>query len=509
MNDIVVELHDVFCVHRTGQGDAAALQGAELRASSGEVLGVLGPSGAGKSTLLRVIAGMQTPSAGTVRVMGREIGRQGERARAAFRYRHLGLLGQSSEGMLSPDLPVRSAVELPLMLRGQLGRRGRAARATELLETVGLRDRGRALPHELSGGERQRVALCTAVAHRPALLLADEPTGELDQLNAEMILQLIGRLATTDSMTVIIATHDQATASYAARTVTISGGRLAEETKDGERTVVVGESGWMRLPVALREHAGIGDRARAESAAGGVLVRSVGVASRRPAGAPVMLSVSDAPAAARVQLCGVGFGYGRQRRVFDALSHDFERGRMTVINGRSGSGKSTLLRLIAGLDQPDAGELTIDGRPLTELDREQLAALRRERIGYMPQEPVAVALLSALENVVLALQIRGVGVDDAARRATGLLASLALSQRTRQFVSRLSAGETQRVALARALAGGRGLLVLDEPTSRLDEANARLVAAVLGRARQEGQTIICASHDPLLISEADDVLALD
>ena len=166
---------------------------------------------------------------------------------------------------------------------------------------------------------------------------------------------------------------------------------------------------------------------------------------------------------------------------------------MTVINGRSGSGKSTLLRLIAGLDQPDAGELTIDGRSLAELDREQRAALRRERIGYMPQEPVAVALLSALENVVLALQIRGVGVDDAARRATGLLASLALSQRARQFVSRLSAGETQRVALARALAGGGGLLVLDEPTSRLDEANARLVAAVLARARQEGQTIICAT----------------
>ena len=276
MKDVIVELHDVFCVHRTGQGDAAALQGAELRASSGEVLGVLGPSGAGKSTLLRVIAGLQTPSAGTVRVMGRDIGRQGERARAAFRYRHLGLLGQSSEGMLSPDLPVCGAVELPLMLRGQLGRRGRAARATELLETVGLRDRSRALPHELSGGERQRVALCAAVAHRPALLLADEPTGELDQLNAEMILQLIGRLATTDSMTVIIATHDQATARCAARTVTISGGRLAEETKDGERTVVVGESGWMRLPAALREHAAIGDRARAESAAGGVLVRSAG-----------------------------------------------------------------------------------------------------------------------------------------------------------------------------------------------------------------------------------------
>jgi ABC-type lipoprotein export system ATPase subunit len=100
-------------------------------------------------------------------------------------------------------------------------------------------------------------------------------------------------------------------------------------------------------------------------------------------------------------------------------------------------------------------------------------------------------------------------VDDAGRRATGLLAALGISQRARQYVSRLSAGETQRVALARALAGSGGLLVLDEPTSRLDEANARLVAAVLAHARQEGQTIICASHDSLLISEADEVLALD
>jgi ABC-type lipoprotein export system ATPase subunit len=509
MKDVIVELHDVFCVHRTGQGDAAALQGAELYASSGEVLCVLGPSGAGKSTLLRVIAGLQTPSAGIVRVMGRDIGRQSERTRAAFRYRHLGMLGQSSDSALPPDVPVAQAIELPLILRRQLDRRARAARATELLETVGLRDRGGALPHELSGGERQRVALCAAVAHRPSLLLADEPTGELDQCSADMILQLIANLAATHSMAVIIATHDTATARCAARTVTISGGRLAEETRNGERTVVVGESGWMRLPAALREHAGIGDRARAESIRDGVLVRSAGDRMVRPAAAPVMLAVSRGLAPARVKLSSVGFGYGRHTRVLDGLSHDFERGRITVVSGRSGSGKSTLLRLIAGLDQPDAGELTIDGRRLAELNREQLAGLRRDRIGYMPQEPVAVSLLSAVENVVLALQIRGVGVDDAARRATGLLAALGVSQRARQYVSRLSAGETQRVALARALAGGRGLLVLDEPTSRLDEANARLVAAVLARARQEGQTIVCATHDPLLVSEADDVLALD
>ncbi|MGZ4184446.1 MAG: ABC transporter ATP-binding protein [Solirubrobacteraceae bacterium] len=509
MSDTIVELRDVFCVHRTGQGDAAALQGAELCASSGEVLCVLGPSGAGKSTLLRVIAGLQTPSAGIVRVIGEDIGRQGERARAAFRHQHLGLLGQSSESVLPPSLAVAQAVEMPLILRGHVDRRAREARVAELLETVGLGDRGRAVADELSGGERQRVALCAAVAHRPTLLLADEPTGELDEFSAETILRLIAHLAATTPMSVIIATHDQATATFAARTVTIAGGRIAEEVKDGESTVVVSESGWMRLPAAPRRRAGIGGRARAESGIGAVLVRSGGDTATRPAAAPVMLGLSNGLAPAQVQLRTVGFGYGRNSRVLDGFSHEFGRGRMTVISGRSGSGKSTLLRLIAGLDRPDTGELTIDGRPLSVLDREQLAALRRERIGYMPQEPAAVARLSALENLVLALQIRGVSVDDAERWATGLLASLALSQRSRQFVSRLSAGETQRVALARALATGRGLLVLDEPTSRLDEANARLAGAVLARARQEGQTIICATHDPLLAEQADSVLALD
>lgn len=509
MKDVIVELRDVFCVHRTGQGDAAALQGAELCARSGEVLCVLGPSGAGKSTLLRVIAGLQTPSAGIVRVMGADIGRQRERTRAAFRHRHLGLLGQSSASALAPDLPVAQAVELPLILRGQLDRRARGVRAAELLEIVGLGDRANALARELSGGERQRAALCAAVAHRPTLLLADEPTGELDQFNAETMLRLIAHLAATTRMSVIIATHDQATANFADRTITISGGRIAEERKGRKETVVVSEAGWMRLGPALRESAGIGDRARAESAIGAVLVLPSGDATSRPAAAPVMLGPSNGLTPAQVQLRAVAFGYGRDRRVLDGFTHDFERGHMTVISGRSGSGKSTLLRLIAGLDRPDAGELMIDGRPLSVLDRDQLASLRRQRIGYMPQEPAAVTRLSALENIILALQIRGVAVDVAEPRASGLLASLALPQRARQLVSRLSAGETQRVALARALACGRGLLVLDEPTSRLDEANARLVAAVLARARQEGQTIICATHDPLLISHAHETLALD
>jgi putative ABC transport system ATP-binding protein len=222
----------------------------------------------------------------------------------------------------------------------------------------------------------------------------------------------------------------------------------------------------------------------------------------------VTLRTRPGAIATTVELRDVVFGYGPQRRLLAGLSSRFESGRMTVITGRSGSGKSTLLRLIAGLERVDSGELTIDGRPLARLDREEVAALRRRVIGYMPQEPATVGFLSVLENILLALQIRGVPFEEGLPRARALLSALGLSQRIDQRVSRLSAGETQRVALARALASGQGLLVLDEPTSRLDETNGQLAAEVLARARDDGQTIICASHDQWLISRADEVMTM-
>ena len=140
----------------------------------------------------------------------------------------MGLLGQHSGSALSPDLALRDCVGLPLAVRG--ARRGeRRRRAAELLEAAGLLDRAGALPHALSGGERQRAALCLAIAHRPALLLADEPTGELDAANGQAMLGLIGELARAEGTTVIVASHDPAAASAADRSVRMRDGRIVEE----------------------------------------------------------------------------------------------------------------------------------------------------------------------------------------------------------------------------------------------------------------------------------------
>jgi len=511
VSDTVVELRDVFCVHRTNEGDAAALAGTSLELARGEVLCVLGPSGAGKSTLLRVVAGLQPPSAGVVRVLGRDIGRMPERSRSRLRHELVGFLGQHTETALSPDLRARDAVGLPLLLRG-VPRRDRRARVEELVKAAGLADRADARPGELSGGERQRFALCAALAHRPALLLADEPTGELDDASADLTRALIVDLARTSGTSVILVTHDAATAAVADRALLIRDGRIAGDRRDGQETLVV-DDGWLRLPADLLTQAGIGRRARARAARDGLVVtRAAG--DHGPAAPP------SAPAEAqprwdpvRVALCSVARSFGRgpgRRHVLGGLTHDFAPGQLTVITGRSGAGKTTLLKLVAGLDRPTSGQVMLDGHPLGERDGEQLASLRRQRIGYLPQEPSPIGFLSAQENAVLVLRLRGWDAGAAAERAAAALTRAGLADRARQRVVRLSAGEAQRLSLARALASARGLLIVDEPTSRQDENNARAVAAMLAvAAHQDGQTVLCATHDPTVIRQADHVVVLD
>ena len=508
----VVALRDVFRVHRTNEGDAAALQGATLTVRRGESVCVLGPSGAGKTTLLRVIAGLQTPSAGAVRVLGHDIGRASGRTRARIRHESIGLLGQHSGSSLSPDLALRDCVALPLALRGA-GRRERRRRAEELLEAAGLLDRAGARPGALSGGERQRAALCMAIAHRPALLLADEPTGELDAVSGGAVLGLIAELAGTEGATAIVVSHDPAAVAAVTRGVRMRDGRIVEEIGDAPGAgLVVGRSGWLSLAPATLREAGIGERAQVRITAGGLLLSAAAAPGPPAPASPTRRHVPDRWSPATIELRAVvrSRGHGRARRtVLHGLSQCLAAGRVNVVAGASGSGKTTLLRLVAGLDRPDSGTVLVDAHDLSGEDPESLAALRRRRIGYLAQAPTPIGFLSAEENIVLALRSRGWGEGDARDRAAAALRAVGLTERARQRASRLSAGEAQRLALARALASARGLLIVDEPTSRLDEANATMTAELLSAAsREDGQTVLCATHDERLLALAHNVVDL-
>jgi energy-coupling factor transport system ATP-binding protein len=522
---VAIELREVFRVHRGPEGDAAALQGLTLSVAEGETVVIAGPSGSGKSTLLRVICGLEEPSAGSVRVLGRELARASVGARAALRQASIGLVDQHADRALPAALSCRDVVGLPLALRG-VARGVRHRRADELLERVGLADRAGVRPHVLSGGERQRLAVCAAVAHRPALLLADEPGGELDAASAHAVYALIAALARHEGTTVLLVSHDRAASAVADRTLRLRDGRISAQVQaDGADRLVVGRGGWVRLPEALLADAGLADSAldvRAEWGAlelrgrpdepaaerDAALPREAGAEGERGAVGPAAdvvgparderpardgRSVTDVVVA---ELRGVAKRYG-DRLVLDAFDAEFRSGRLTVVAGRSGSGKTTILRLLAGLERPDAGDVVVGGVDLATLDRAGLAHLRATKVGVVAQEVGLVSFLTARENVALAL-----GATDA--KVEEWLDRVGLAERSAQRVDRLSGGERQRVAVARALVNQPQILLVDEPTSRLDEANAQAVATLLKHvANAHGTAIICATHDAQMIDRAD------
>ena len=227
MSTPIIDLRDVS---KTYDGARPSLDALSLTIGAGEAVAVLGPSGSGKSTLLNLIAGLDRPTAGTVTVGGERVDRLGEAASARFRRARVGMVFQFFN--LLEDLTVTDNVLLPAQLAG-VPRRQAAARAADLLAALGIERHARAHPGRLSGGERQRVAIARALVNRPALLLADEPTGALDTASGRDVQGLLTEL-NRDGQTIVLVTHDVALAeACATRTVELLDGRITRDVPHG------------------------------------------------------------------------------------------------------------------------------------------------------------------------------------------------------------------------------------------------------------------------------------
>jgi putative ABC transport system ATP-binding protein len=223
--------------YQLGRGSEAvhAVRGVSLEVERGEYLAIVGPSGSGKSSLLNLLGAIDTPDEGELTIAGRRIERMSDRELTDFRLRNIGFVFQRF--YLLPVLTARENVELPMAEAG-VSRTDRRARASELLRYVGLERRERHRPTQLSGGEQQRVAIARALANRPALLLADEPTGELDARTGEEIIALFERL-NVDGTTLIVVTHDEELASAARRVVHMKDGAIVHQEVSRGRGQVV------------------------------------------------------------------------------------------------------------------------------------------------------------------------------------------------------------------------------------------------------------------------------
>jgi ABC-type lipoprotein export system ATPase subunit len=319
-NTPLIICENLVRIYKVADLEVVALQGLDLTVAPSEMLGVVGASGSGKTTLLNILGGLDRPSAGRVTVDGQDLLKLSEGALDRYRRAQVGFVWQQTGRNLVPYLSARENVELPMTVAGR-GFREKRARSRELLEAVGLWEHRRHRLAQLSGGQQQRVAIAVALANRPKLLLADEPTGEVDSATAQSILALLRELSQSYGLTTIIVTHDTQIARRVDRVVAIRdgktstetirrvsqleramvGGRSAEqEAADGEGVdfheyVVLDSAGRLQVPKEHLEQVGMGDRAMLEVVDDGILIRPV--AGRRRVAEPLLNGLDEEPPA--------------------------------------------------------------------------------------------------------------------------------------------------------------------------------------------------------------------
>ncbi len=229
----MIELHDLSKVYRTSDVETTALNNINLEISEGEFIAIMGPSGCGKSTLLNILGMLDTPNSGSYNFLGEDVANRSERELANVRKQNIGFIFQSFN--LIDELSVAENVELPLLYQ-KMPAKERAERVQQVLERVNIAHRADHRPQQLSGGQQQRVAVARAVVTNPNLILADEPTGNLDTTNGEEVLNLLGQL-NSDGTTIIMVTHDQGHADHASRVVHMLDGRVLSENVVGIQPV--------------------------------------------------------------------------------------------------------------------------------------------------------------------------------------------------------------------------------------------------------------------------------
>jgi ABC-type lipoprotein export system ATPase subunit len=258
--------------------EVQALQGLDLLVQEGELMALVGASGSGKSTLMNILAGLDTPTAGAARVAGQDLLTMTAKDRLTYRRSTVGFVWQQTSRNLLPYLTAAQNITLPMQLAGPGKRRKQAERALELMELLEIRDCGDRRPHQLSGGQQQRVAIAVALANNPAVLLADEPTGELDSHTAEQVFAAFRTANERLGTTIVIVTHDQAVAGEVRRTVAIRDGRTSTEVlrrsevdqATGHETLVAREyamldrAGRLQLPAEYTQALGMRDRVALE-----------------------------------------------------------------------------------------------------------------------------------------------------------------------------------------------------------------------------------------------------
>ncbi len=497
----ILQLQGVSKVYDTGAAPFVALKNVTLDVSQGEFLGITGKSGAGKTTLLNMISGVSEVTEGTIlfspaasrsRPASIALESLGEDQLAQWRGENLGIVYQSFE--LMPTLSLVENVMLPPDFSGSYHPVVSKKRALELLELVEIMDHARKIPAHISGGQKQRVAIARALVNDPPLIIADEPTGNLDSLTAEMIFQIFERLV-EQGKTIIMVTHDESFASRFSRRLQIADGVV---TSPGEiETDAPARSGRVTEGAdrdATREKPGD----RTVIPLKGSRADTVSTTASEPKPAIILRNVNKV--------------YDNAAGRFVALKSVDLRlnyGRFISVVGKSGCGKSTLLNMITGIDHPTAGDVIVGNEHIYQMGESRRALWRGRNMGVVFQFFQLLPTLTLLENIMLPMDYCNLHpFSERPERAMELLRLVGLEDEANKLPAEVSSGEQQSAAIARALATDPPIILADEPTGNLDSQAAKNILDLFKRLAERGKTVLIVTHDPSIAQQTDQTIIL-
>jgi ABC-type lipoprotein export system ATPase subunit len=561
-NEPLVRLREVVKVYTSAAGSFMALNNVTLDIYEGEFLGILGKSGAGKTTLLNMISGVSEITSGEVRFYAREgsdhsqglweyaIEALGEDELAIWRGRQMGIVYQSFE--LLPQLSLVKNIMLPQDFSGIYQPAPSLQRALELLEIVELSEHAYKLPAHISGGQKQRVAIARALVNDPPLILADEPTGNLDTVTAETIFEIFEKLV-DQGKTIVMVTHDRSLERRFTRRLYLSDGVVSAEDVDGR------SNGRGKTYRAVTDEPGgvdgeVDQAPRSDQVASDEDVITVtgnqdvdSLSSSAPGGAPVSVQAATAinedekalkpragwpwkranlrqkngrsgekstteKGAAAIVLRDVVKTYVNAAGSFTALKGvnlEMGYGQFISIVGKSGSGKSTLLNMLTGIDHPTSGEVIVGGKNIYRMTESQRAQWRGRNVGIVFQFFQLLPTLSLLENTMLPMDYCNVyPANERPTRAMELLRMVGLEAQAGQLPASVSSGQQQSAAIARALATDPAIILADEPTGNLDSRSAEVVMDLFRELSRRGKTILIVTHDPSFTRRTDQTVIL-
>ena len=443
-------------VYETNAARVEALHAVDAEFPRAALTAIVGASGSGKSSLLRILGGLDAPTSGRVVVDGQDLCSLPRARLREVRRSVVGSVFQRPADNFISYLTLDEHLELARRAAGR-----DVPDPEELLDELGLARMGNRLPSELSGGEQQRAAFACAVAAGPRIVVADEPTAELDTASAADLLRLIGRLV-DDGTALVLTTHDDAVR-----------GRADE--------ILELEYGYVK---------GTGPRASVA----------------RPAGTGIAARMHGAPTEPVLEAHGVTKAFTRGAERIEALkgvSVRLEARRLTGLMGRSGSGKTTLLNVLAGWEQPDSGRVGwADGRPFAP------ARMAWLDVSILPQKFGLIEELTVRENIEYPARLAGT-LESARAKVDELMEELGLSDLAERLPAEASVGQQQRTGLARALVLAPKLLLADEPTGHQDGASTERVFTCLRRAANEGTCCLVATHNRDVTPYLDEVLVIE